>query len=115
MKKTKRLRSMSFVKFLSTTFFSTQKLYNKQYDSLAEEKQRFSIFVNNEKKIFKHNQLYSLDEVTFKLKSNEYADLTHGEFLSKYVNDRTTYDKRCVLAIDFALDLHEFRNASFEP
>lgn len=99
------LWSVSFDSIFVHDFFPTQKAYNKQYDSLAEEKQRFSIFVNNQKKIFKHNQLHSLGEITFKLNSNEYADLTHEEFLSKYVNDRTLYDKRCVFAIDFDLDL----------
>lgn len=76
--------------------FVQQKMYNKHYHTLAEEKQRFSAFVDNQKKIFKHNYRHSLGEVTYTLKSNEFADLTHKEFLSKYVGNRIVLDKRCI-------------------
>lgn len=63
----------------------SQSTYNKRYEDLAEEKVRFATFVDNQKKIFKHNRLYSLGRVTYKLKSNEFADLTHQEFVKNYI------------------------------
>lgn len=58
---------------------------------------RFNIFVENQKKIYKHNRLHSLGDVTFKLKSNQFADLTHAEFLEQYVRNAVSHDKRCVV------------------
>ncbi|XP_055298664.1 procathepsin L-like [Sitodiplosis mosellana] len=74
-----------------------KKTFNKQYEHSEEETQRFLTFVDNQKKIFKHNLLHSLGTVTYKLKSNQFADLTHKEFLNKYIGDVITYDKRSVI------------------
>lgn len=79
------------------TVLCLQKTYNKQYENLDEEKQRFLTFVDNQKKIFRHNLLYSLGRVTYKLKSNQFADLTHKEFLKNYIGNSIVHDdERCL-------------------
>ena len=86
------------------TVLCFQKNYNKKYENLEEETQRFLTFVDNQKKIFKHNQLHKLGSVTYKLKSNQFADLTHKEFLDTYIGDDNTYDKRCFSTSLFCSD-----------
>lgn len=68
-----------------------QKVYNKQYENLAAEKQRFQLFISNHKKIDAHNKLYDLGDVTYKLKSNQFVDLSHKEFLKNYIGDSVAY------------------------
>lgn len=79
--------------------FFDVKAYNKQYENLGEENRRFNIFIDNQKKIFKHNQLYSLGDATYTLKSNEFADLTHKEFVTTYMGSVTTHGERFVKPI----------------
>lgn len=40
------------------------------------------IFTDNKLKIAKHNQLYELGQVSYKLKLNKYSDLLHHEFVA---------------------------------
>lgn len=87
-------KNQNLFRSVLTVFLFPQKTYNKQYSTLEEEKHKFITFIHNQKKIFKHNQLHSLGQVTYKLRSNEFADLTHAEFLAKYVNDRVMHDER---------------------
>lgn len=83
------------------TFLISQKTYNKNYQHSEEEKLRFSIFVDNQKKIFRHNRLHSLGDVTFKLKSNQFADLTHAEFLKQHVRNAISLDNDRYVVVFF--------------
>lgn len=47
-----------------------------------EERFRQKIFMENKRKIAKHNQLYELGKVTYKLGLNKYADMLHQEFVA---------------------------------
>lgn len=79
------------------TVLCLQKTHDKHYENLEEEKLRFLTFVDNQKKIFRHNLLYSLGRVTYKLKSNQFADLTHREFLKNYMSKSIVHDdERCL-------------------
>ncbi|KAJ6627051.1 Cathepsin L, partial [Pseudolycoriella hygida] len=56
--------------------------HSKKYDDPMEERFRQKIFLENKRKIAKHNQLYELGKVTYKLGLNKYADLLHQEFVA---------------------------------
>lgn len=94
-------------------FFFLQKTYNKQYHNLEEENNRFITFLDNQKKINKHNQLYAVGEVTYTLKSNQFADLSHKEFLTKYVADRA-YGKRYLCDIFLIEILSDYSSTSWQ-
>lgn len=93
-----------FNSFIHSALFP-QKTYNKQYDSFEDENQRFKTFVDNHKKIFKHNQRHSLGDVTFILKSNQFADLTHKEFVETYIGSELTHELGFVLQRNFPTDV----------
>ena len=46
-----------------------------------EERFRQKVFLENRRKIAKHNQLYEMGKVTYKLGLNKYSDLLHQEFV----------------------------------
>lgn len=54
--------------------------HKKKYDSSTEEKFRMKIFMENRKKIAKHNSRFERGEVGYKLSLNEYGDMLHYEF-----------------------------------
>lgn len=80
---------------------------------MEEENNRFITFLDNQKKINKHNQLYAVGEVTYTLKSNQFADLSHKEFLTKYVADRA-YGKRYLCDIFLIEILSDYSSTSWQ-
>ncbi|XP_067633544.1 protein CTLA-2-alpha [Eurosta solidaginis] len=54
--------------------------FKKQYNSVAEEARRRSIFCNNIHMIHSHNERYKRGEVTFEMGVNQFADLSSDEF-----------------------------------
>lgn len=62
--------------------FVFQMEHSKKYDDPMEERFRQKIFLENKRKIARHNQLYEQGKVTFKLGLNKYADLLHQEFIA---------------------------------
>nr|CAD7263023.1 unnamed protein product [Timema shepardi] len=61
----------------STFIISTLELleHEKQYESATEEKFRLKIFMENRKKIAKHNARFEKGEVTYKVGMNRYGDM----------------------------------------
>lgn len=62
--------------------FNLQLRHKKQYQSETEEKFRLKIYAENRHKIAKHNQLYDLGQVSYRLSENKYADMLHHEFIN---------------------------------
>nr|CAD7392043.1 unnamed protein product [Timema cristinae] len=63
--------------------WTTYKLeHEKQYESATEEKFRLKIFMENRKKIAKHNARFEKGEVTYKVGMNKYGDMLHHEFVN---------------------------------
>ena len=59
------------------------KKYNKTYEK-NESEMRFSIFRDNYRFIYGHNLKYFYENhSTFYLDINEYADLSHNEFMER--------------------------------
>ncbi|XP_065156463.1 cathepsin L-like [Atheta coriaria] len=54
---------------------------DKQYDSETEEKFRMKVFMENAHKVIKHNQLYDIGLVNYKLSLNTWSDMLHHEFI----------------------------------
>lgn len=40
------------------------------------------IYAENKHKIAKHNQLYDLGQISYRLSENQYADMLHHEFVN---------------------------------
>ncbi|XP_011180418.1 protein CTLA-2-alpha [Zeugodacus cucurbitae] len=55
--------------------------YKKQYNSQLEEAHRRIIFCKNLRMIDAHNERYKRGEVTFEMGINQFADMSHEEFL----------------------------------
>jgi len=55
--------------------------HKKTYEDQSEERLRMKIFIENKKKVAKHNAQYERGLKTYKLALNHYADLLHHEFL----------------------------------
>lgn len=55
--------------------------HSKKYINPVEERFRQKVFLENRRKIAKHNQLYEMGKVTYKLGLNKYSDLLHQEFV----------------------------------
>ncbi|XP_063241694.1 procathepsin L-like isoform X4 [Bacillus rossius redtenbacheri] len=53
--------------------------YGKKYSNKTEEKFRLKVFLDNWRKITKHNDRYERGEVTFKMGMNKYGDLLRQE------------------------------------
>ena len=76
------ITGLSILSFASPLYASEQefmsflKQHNKHYDSLQEYRERYNIFTQNLDFIHEHN----IQNHTFTLALNEYADLTHHEF-----------------------------------
>ncbi|CAH1798522.1 unnamed protein product, partial [Owenia fusiformis] len=56
--------------------------HKKIYETIEEEKHRFGVFLQNLKTIELHNYLHSKGKKTFRLGTNEYADMELEEFVS---------------------------------
>lgn len=64
---------------------------------MAEEELKYLTFVNNHKRIYNHNQMFSRGDVTFSLKMNQFADLTHEEFRKNYIGDGIVFERKYAL------------------
>ncbi|KAK9498922.1 hypothetical protein O3M35_003463 [Rhynocoris fuscipes] len=53
---------------------------NKRYSNFKEEEFRYHIYAYNSFRINLHNMMYNLGKYSYKLKMNEYGDLTASEF-----------------------------------
>jgi len=56
--------------------------HSKTYNDPMEERFRQKIFLESKRKVARHNQLYELGKVTYKLGLNKYADMLHQEFVA---------------------------------
>nr|ATU82515.1 venom C1A protease 2 [Lethocerus distinctifemur] len=56
--------------------------HKKEYKNDMEEKFRLKIFMENKKKVLRHNKHYEQGVVSFKLKLNHFADLLPHEFVN---------------------------------
>lgn len=74
--------AISFLDVIKEEWHAFKLHHNKQYESETEEKFRLKIYAENRHKIAKHNQLYDLGKVSYRLKENKYADLLHHEFVN---------------------------------
>ncbi|KAL3276500.1 hypothetical protein HHI36_011880 [Cryptolaemus montrouzieri] len=73
--------AVSFFDLVQEQWDSFKVTHQKNYDSETEEKYRMKIFMDNSHKVAKHNKLFALGLVPFKLGINKYADLLHHEFI----------------------------------
>lgn len=67
--------------------------FNKKYQSETEEKFRMKIFLENRRRIAKHNQMFRTGAVTFELAENHLADLLPNEFKHIYNGFNKTVPK----------------------
>lgn len=54
--------------------------HRKSYSNEVEERFRLKIFNENKLRIAKHNQLFAMGKVSFKMAVNKYSDMLHSEF-----------------------------------
>lgn len=73
--------SVSFFDLVQEQWDSFKVTHQKNYESQTEEKYRMKIFMDNAHKVAKHNKMYALGLVSYKLGINKYADLLHHEFI----------------------------------
>lgn len=64
-----------FFNFGKLFFVRLQKEHEKCYKDDEEESFRKSVFLENKRKIDKHNELYENGEVTYSMKMNRFGDL----------------------------------------
>ncbi|KAI8019591.1 Oryzain alpha chain [Camellia lanceoleosa] len=64
--------------------------HGKAYNSLGEKDKRFEIFKDNLKFVDEHNS----ENRTYKVGMNRFADLTNGEYRSRYLGTRTDAKRR---------------------
>ncbi|KAG5864369.1 hypothetical protein JTB14_027096 [Gonioctena quinquepunctata] len=62
--------------------------YSRNYQNLAEEKQRLAIFKSNLLKIKEHNEKYEKGLSSYKMGVNQFADLTSEEFKERLMYSR---------------------------
>lgn len=56
-------------------------MYNKRYNSGAEENFRMNVFLVNSYEVAEHNAKYAQGLVSFKAGTNKYSDMLHDEFV----------------------------------
>lgn len=61
-------------------YLYVQAQHGKSYNSITEEKLRYSIFTENVQKINNHNKKFDKGETTYKMAVNQFADMTEEEF-----------------------------------
>lgn len=71
---------------VTTLFESWLVKHGKSYNALGEKEKRFQIFKNNLRYIDEQNLV---DDRSFKLGLNKFADLTNDEYRSKYTGIKT--------------------------
>nr|QOV03092.1 cathepsin L3 [Mahanarva fimbriolata] len=74
-------QAVSFFDLVQEQWGTFKLQHKKQYKSDTEEKFRMKIFMENSHKVAKHNKLYEMGLVSYKLKINKYADMLHHEFV----------------------------------
>lgn len=74
-------QAVSFVDLVQEEWTAFKATHQKSYNSATEEKFRLKIFMENSHKIAKHNKLYAMGLVDYKLGLNKYADMLHHEFI----------------------------------
>ncbi|XP_018577098.1 cathepsin L [Anoplophora glabripennis] len=74
-------QAISFFDLVQEQWTSFKITHKKQYESEIEERFRMKIFMENAHKVAKHNKLYALGHVSYKLGINKYADMLHHEFI----------------------------------
>ncbi|XP_060524201.1 cathepsin L [Cylas formicarius] len=75
-------QAVSFFDLVHEQWGAFKLQHNKKYTGETEERFRMKIFMENSHKVAKHNKLYEMGLVTFKLGINKYADMLHHEFVS---------------------------------
>jgi len=65
----------------ATSWIYFKQTHNKNYNDATEEAFRKGIFAANLAKINQHNEEYARGEHTYKMAVNQFADLTHDEFM----------------------------------
>lgn len=74
-------QAISFFDLVQEQWTSFKITHKKQYENEIEERFRMKIFMENSHKVAKHNKLYALGQVSYKLGINKYADMLHHEFV----------------------------------
>jgi len=74
-------QAVSFFDLVAEQWGSFKLAHKKKYASETEERFRMKIYMENAHKVAKHNQLYELGLVSYKLKVNKWADMLHHEFI----------------------------------
>lgn len=74
-------QAVSFFDLVAEQWGAFKLTHKKTYSSTTEEKFRMKIFMENAHKVARHNQMYELGLVSYKLKMNKWADLLHHEFV----------------------------------
>lgn len=60
---------------LNNYFLFLQLSHGKQYENDVEEKYRMKIYMENKRKVLRHNARHAKGEVKYKLALNHFADL----------------------------------------
>lgn len=74
-------QAVSFFDLVQEQWGAFKETHNKTYDNETEERFRMKIFMENSKKVAKHNKMYAKGLVSYKLSINKYADMLHHEFI----------------------------------
>ncbi|XP_017777378.1 PREDICTED: cathepsin L [Nicrophorus vespilloides] len=74
-------QAVSFFDLVGEQWTSFKLSHSKKYESKTEEKFRMKIFMENSHKVAKHNQMYDMGMVSYKLSLNKWADMLHHEFV----------------------------------
>merc|ERR1711976_791310 len=69
-----------------TSFTAFKAKFNKKYTTKGEFEHRRRVFLNNLKYINKHNREAARGLHSYTLAVNDFADMTHEEFLSGYTS-----------------------------
>ncbi|KAJ8918900.1 hypothetical protein NQ315_016802 [Exocentrus adspersus] len=77
-------QAVSFFDLVQEQWTSFKLTHKKNYDTEIEERFRMKIFMENAHKIARHNKLFALGQVTYKLGLNKYADMLHHEFVHTF-------------------------------
>nr|CAH7715326.1 unnamed protein product [Callosobruchus chinensis] len=74
-------QAVSFFELVQEQWGSFKVTHKKKYGSELEERFRMKIFMENAHKVAKHNKLYALGLVSYKLDVNKYADMLSHEIM----------------------------------
>ncbi|SCM04501.1 chabaupain 1 [Plasmodium chabaudi chabaudi] len=77
---TQKLESMQDNIKYASKFFKYMKKYNKKYENMDEQLERFENFKISHMKVKKHNEMIGKNGVTYVQKVNQYSDFSKEEF-----------------------------------